>query len=148
MGLVPVFQLKRERKPMKGNKAGNSGGPWMVCLRIGSHGVVGGSRHFPSYEAADKARKDMIASPSVRAQKPGSVGVLVMHFKKFRELVAKDQACSIARIQANQRAMPDLAAISQASQTLDSIDTDRMQAYLKTDEKWKHHLAKHTQKAI
>jgi len=110
--------------------------PWMVCLRIGNHGVVGGTKHFSSWDQADKERKNMIASPSIRAQPSGTVGVLVMHYKKFRKLVEKGDACTIARIRANESALPDLAAYSQMSQQLSDIDTDRIESYNKQEVKW------------
>ena len=119
---------------MKHNNSGNN--PWMICLRIGSHGVVGGSRHFKSWEQADVVRKQMVNSPSVRAQANGSVGVLVMHYKKFQELCGKGEACTIARIKANELAMPDLANVSLAANQLQDIDTDQMQA-------WRDHCKKY-----
>ena len=111
--------------------------PWMICLRIGNHGVVGGSRHFPTFDRADAQRKRILASPSVRAQPSGSVGVLVMHYKKFQELVAKGEACTIARLKANQEAMPDLAQHSMMSHQINEIDTDLM-------EKWRAHVEKYS----
>ena len=96
--------------------------PWMICLRVGSHGVVGGNRHFPTFESADRVRQQMLGSPSVRAQPQGSVGVLVMHYKKFKELAEAGEACTIARLKANAELFPNLAAVSLAAHQISEID--------------------------
>lgn len=121
---------------MKGNKHNGNGNPWMVCMRIGDHGIVGGSRHFPSYDKADVVRKEMLLSPSVRAQRSGSIGVLVMHYKKFQLLVSQGKAVTIARIKANEMAMPGLAELSVPSQVLQEVDTEKLEA-------WNQHVKAH-----
>ena len=106
--------------------------PWMVCLRVGNHGVVGGGRQFPTFEKADSVRKDMLRSPSVRAMPYGSVGVLVMHYKKFKELLETGEACTIQRLKQNSAMFGEaLSAESPLASTVDKIDITPLQKALR-----------------
>jgi len=104
----------------------------MVCLRVGNHGVVGGGRQFPTFEKADSVRKDMLRSPSVRAMPYGSVGVLVMHYKKFKELLETGEACTIHRLKYNAEVYGDaMKEKSPLASTIDKIDITPLQKALR-----------------
>ena len=81
---------------------------YRLRIRLGNE-IVASNVHYRTWELADSARKKLLSSSAVRGEKEGSIGVLVMHWKKFKTLVSQDKATTIARLQANALRFPELA---------------------------------------
>ncbi len=72
--------------------------PYRVVLRIGSD-YVASNHHFPTWEAADKARKKLLSSRTV--YQDNNIGVRVMHWRKFKELMRDGSGTTVERLKNN-----------------------------------------------
>lgn len=72
-----------------------------VVLRIGDD-FVASAKHYPNKPAAERARKGILESPSIRCCDP-PVGVLVMHWSTFKRLVSEGDGVEIHTLQDNVR---------------------------------------------
>ncbi len=77
--------------------------PYRVGLRIGKDIVIS-NQHYKEWDDADRERKKMISSPTMRAQDiDADIGVVVMHWKTAKRLFENGSACTMHTLEANER---------------------------------------------
>jgi hypothetical protein len=77
--------------------------PYRIGLRIGKDIVIA-NQHYKEWDDADKERKKMLKSPTMRAQDiDDDIGVVVMHWKTAKRLFDNGTAVTMHTLEANER---------------------------------------------